>query len=242
MSEARSDAIRCAHGRLRGALREAANGLGPGLRQAYKRELRPADARADVPDVREEAEEVTDATARTLFHACARIWKPGEIITTGGEENFYWQRLAREGKNAANEALDARKPGPKPSRRTCVFAAPDAGFALAFANGQGMSEVRLFTVEAIGTTHEGPMFLTTALAKHLALPSTEITAKQIDEMIAAYWNEATGWAGVEVLAGSLRVLRDATPSPEEAMTIETVARMGYADDSAQAGRRWPRRA
>ncbi len=112
------------------------------------------------------------------FHACVEAHEPNALISTGGEANRYWQRLMREGKIAANEALDHQPPRPDaaPSRRTCVFAAFDPGFALAFAIGEGMT-AHLYEVEPIGITHAGPMFLTSAIATHLALPPTEMTKK-----------------------------------------------------------------
>lgn len=127
-----------------------------------------------------------------LFHASRKIFKTGEIITGGNISTFY---------PAASNAIDARKPNNAPARRTALYCADSAEFAVYFLKMEKVpeNEINLYKVN-VNTFHRAPFSITHVVDKKLN------TGDGVNALVEEYWKPEKDWNYYEYLVPEFKIV------------------------------------
>lgn len=141
------------------------------------------------------------------FHAAARAYSPGAVISARLGANSYAERVAAAGMSWIDEFMDARPlASAKPARGASVYCCPDLGCCARYADSEPhlARAYAVYEVVPRGRVHTAPMVLVGRIARRGA-------ADHVGEAIAdEYWNPSHPWRFLEVLAESLEVVRAVT--------------------------------
>lgn len=127
-----------------------------------------------------------------LYHASIKVFSIGDEIKSGAASSFYEE---------ATDAMDSSRPENAPARKTALFSADSAEFALYFMLKQRIckSEINLYRVKV-----KDP-WKTVFSITHVIHRRIE-QRKNISSLVSEYWSPTKDWQFFEYLSPSFMVI------------------------------------
>ena len=130
-----------------------------------------------------------------LYHASETPMEPGYHLVASRPSNYY---------PTATKVMDTARPPGRPPRRTSIYCADSAEFALYFRTCQGgarASSLHIYEVE-VKAFHKAPFALTHVICERIR------AGQNPSSLITEYWNPNSNWHFYEYLTDRLKIVRE----------------------------------